>query len=443
MKIMTTYKVKLHTSQKAFADTVKVYRQAVNFFITVALEEWDTLHTIPIPLERQQAVERLSHKTKNHPFPQYPFDAKFYKFPSYLRRAAISEAIGKVSSYHSNLANWNASKHGAKPGIPKAGFVCPAMYKDNCFVRTGTYTARLKVWIHNTWDWVNIRFKKTDIDYILHHCQTRRECVPTLRRRGKNWYLDFAFEERVLLDDTPIDQQIALGVDLGINNACACSAMCSDGTILGRKILSLPREQDYLNHQLNKIKKAQQHGSDKNPRLWAKLKGINQHITEVTAQFIVDTAVLYGVTTIVFEHLDLQGKKKGSKRQRLHHWKAQAVQAIVADKAHRLGMHIRRVCAWNTSRLAFDGSGRVERDSANYSLCTFPNGKRYHCDLSASYNIVARYFVREIYKSLPETVRLDISAKVPECTKRTTCTFSTLLSFDAGLKQLYAPVSES
>lgn len=66
-------------------------------------------------------------------------------------------------------------------------------------------------------------------------------------------------------------------------------------------------------------------------------------------------------------------------------------------------------------------------------MCTFETGKRYHCDLSASYNIGARYFIREILKSLPVKARLGIEAKVPQCTKRTTCTLSTLLSLNAEL----------
>ena len=110
------------------------------------------------------------------------------------------------------------------------------------------------------------------------------------------------------------------------------------------------------------------------------------------------------------------------------------MQSMVENKAHRLGMRISRVCAWGTSKLAYDGSGYVERGiDGNYSICRFKNGKIYNCDLSASYNIGARYYIREIIKSLPETARLGIQAKVPECTKRTTCTFSTLLSLNAVL----------
>ena len=433
MKIMTTYKVKIKESHGALKATVNLYRQAVDFFIDVSIKEWDIIKNIENPLQKQRKIECLVHYTRTNPNPKYNFDQRFGKFPSYLRRAAISEAVGKVSSYKSNYVNWEKTKIGNEPGYPKAGYIYPAMYRDNCFVRTGTYEARLKVWIFNTWDWINIKLRKTDVDYILRNCANRKECVPTLIKRGKNWYFNFAFEEKVQFNNKPINNQVIIGVDLGINNACTCVAMLSDGTVIGREFLKLSREKDSLGHKLNKIKQAQQNGARKMPRLWAKAKGINLNMANKTANFIVDVAKLYCADIVVFEHLDLQGKKKGSKKQRLHHWKVQAVQQIVFLKAHREGIRISRVCAWNTSSLAFDGSGEVCRDKDNYSMCTFASGKRYNCDLSASYNIGARYFIREIIKSLPVRVRLDMEAKVPACSKRTTCTLATLISLNAEL----------
>ena len=74
-----------------------------------------------------------------------------------------------------------------------------------------------------------------------------------------------------------------------------------------------------------------------------------------------------------------------------------------------------------------------EKTSGNYSICEFQTGKIYNCDLNASYNIGARYFVREIIKSLPATDGQRITAKVPGCAKRSTCTLSTLISLQAEL----------
>ena len=105
-------------------------------------------------------------------------------------------------------------------------------------------------------------------------------------------------------------------------------------------------------------------------------------------------------------------------------------------------MRISHVCAWGTSKLAYDGSGIVSRGwhggFSTYELCQFKNGKVYNCDLSASYNIGARYFIRELTKSLDESSRLLIEAKVPQCSKRSTCTLSTLISLNAELMSLAA-----
>jgi hypothetical protein len=156
----------------------------------------------------------------------------------------------------------------------------------------------------------------------------------------------------------------------------------------------------------------------------------------------MDIAVLYNTDVIVFEHLDKNGKVRCSKKQKLKMWRSQEVQSIVTNKAHRLSMRISRVCAWGTSKFAYDGSGRVLRGKdggfGTYELCKFPNGKVYNCDLSASYNIGARYFIREILKSVDASSRLGIEAKVPQCTKRSTCTFSTLISLNAELMTLVA-----
>ena len=102
-------------------------------------------------------------------------------------------------------------------------------------------------------------------------------------------------------------------------------------------------------------------------------------------------------------------------------------------KAHRHGLRIARVNARNTSRLAFDGSGTVKRGwkisgETPYSTIQFTSGKFYNADLNAAYNIGARYLIRHHLKPIPETERLVLEAKVPQVTKRSTCTLSHLIS---------------
>ena len=101
-------------------------------------------------------------------------------------------------------------------------------------------------------------------------------------------------------------------------------------------------------------------------------------------------------------------------------------------------MRVSRICAWNTSRLAYDGSGAVTRDWENHSLCTFQTGKRYNCDLSASYNIGARYFIRELLKPLPATERSLLEAEVPPVKRRTSCVYADLRKLHSEMEFLKA-----
>ena len=440
MKLISTYSVKIKTYNNIFKQSVMLYRSAVDFYVSLILAEWDDFCGLT-QIKAVNLAETLSVSTKQHPVVKYDFTKAFYKFPCYLRRGAIAEAFGKVSSYASNFQAWEKADkriRGEKPSYPKAGYIYPALYRGNMFVRTGDYSAQIKVFRNNTWDWISVTLRKSDVDYIIHHCKNMKECVPTLQKRGKQWFLDFAFEQETILVDTPVRDQTVLAVDLGINSSCTCSVMRSDGTVLGRRFLHLPKEYDSLARKIGHIKRAQRHGSHKVVNLWNYAKGVNDDIAVKTAAFIMEQVILYDVDCIVFEHLDLGKKKRGSKKQKLALWKARYVQQMVTHKAHANGIHVSTVNAWGTSYLAYDGSGRVlrGRDSQkcnSYSECEFQNGKLYNCDLNATYNIGSRYFVRELLKSLPVRERQRIEAKVLGCAKRSTCTLATLISLNGEL----------
>ena len=90
--------------------------------------------------------------------------------------------------------------------------------------------------------------------------------------------------------------------------------------------------------------------------------------------------------------------------------------------------------AWNTSRLAYDGSGTVRRgkeikEGTAYNICQFTTGKKYNCDLNASYNIGARYFIRELFKETP-----GLMAEVPETGSGTRRVLADLWHIDAGIR---------
>jgi putative transposase len=438
MKIISSYAIEIKHINKLFRQTIKIYHDAISFCVKVLEEHWDVLSTLETGnKERFAYADALIHSTKsNHAI--YPeFDIKFYKMPSYLRFAVINTALGYLSSYHSNLDNWEYSISNSKaPSLQTHLNKLPTFYKGNMYLDDCEGDAvRLKLFVNNDWNWVEVQLKHTDVVSIQRHMKNAKMSVPTLEKKNKKYFLRFAFEEKVELNKTPLKQQRILAVDLGINTDAICSVMNLDGAILAREFVNFASDKDQLYHTLNKIKKAQQkYGFHNVSKLWRYAKFHNEELARKIAKEITSIAVKHQCDVIVFEHLDMKGKKHGSKKQKLQMWKKNTIQRIVEHKAHQNSIRISHICAWCTSKLAFDGSGKVLRGKdANldtYELCKFSNGKIYNCDLSASYNIGARYFIREIQKILPGMVWSDIVAKVPECQKRTQCTYATLLEIN-------------
>ena len=433
MKITSSYSVQLKPLDFNIKSTIQIYRKAVSFLIDIVNKEWNSLETITGELNRFKEVERLVHTTKGN-IAKYDFDSKFYKFPSYLRRAVINSAIGCVSSYKSNLANWSKSKSGKKPTLSLDRFVMPVFYYKNMYLTSDNYHAKIKVFINNDWVWRNISFVKTDIKYLEKHFADIKASAPILEKRFGTYYLRFAFEEQVSINTTKLENQLICSVDLGINSDAVCTIMDTLGTVYGRKFINYPYEKDQLYHLCNRIKKKQRkYGPQSIKRLWAYTTHLNDELSVKIATAIINYAISMNANTIVFEHLDIKTKCRGKNAQKLHLWRKNGIQILVAHKAHRSGIRISRVSATNTSALAYDGSGKVRRDSKNHALATFANGKRYNCDLSASYNIGARYFIRELIKPIGATQWSQILAKVPELERRTTCTYSTLLALNKAL----------
>ena len=449
MEITSSYQAEILTNVD-MKNTVQIYRKALAFFIDVCNKEWTNISPIDTQQKRQRYVERLIHPTKSSPNPKYPFDIKgseYYKFPSYLRRAAINNAIGAVSSYRSNYKNWadNEKKRNA-PTLQMDRHAMPVFYNTNMYKEDapkndkypkgmnpgGDNVRWLKLYQNNDWVWVPVKLRKTDIKYIDKcWCLYSDVSAPILEKRHSKYYLRFSFTKVINLTDTPVKKQIVCSVDLGINTDAVCSIMDADGTILARKFIDFPSDKDRMYRAMNRTRRKQsKHGPKSARGLWAYVKRLNEDRAKKISAAIVEFASQHSVDAIVMEHLDFKGcRKRGSKAQRLSMWNHGIIREKVEHKAHLLGIRIATICAWKTSALAFDGSGSVTREDNNHALATFTTGKRYNCDLSASYNIGARYFIRELLKSLPATEESRVKAKVPDVGRRTSCTLSTLRVF--------------
>src|SRR5574344_2177112 len=154
----------------------------------ICLSEWADIVTIKGNQAQMMYVESLCHKTNKNLVPKYDFDSKFYKMPSYIRRASISEAIGKVSSYKSNLGNWENNPIGKKPPLNTCGYVYPSLYRVGMYNQTGSYSAQIKIFRNNTWDWLTVDLRKSDMDYIYRRCSSRKICAPRFRNAVRNGF---------------------------------------------------------------------------------------------------------------------------------------------------------------------------------------------------------------------------------------------------------------
>ena len=432
MKTTSSYAVELKHISKIFYPTIKIYQRAVSFCVSTFENEWSSISSVTDSKQRKGYAERLIHSTKSNQAKYPEFDKQFFKLPSYLRRSAINTALGHLQSYHSNLENWLNSKQTTKKPVLQVNLnKLPTFYKDNTYDGSlmDADSVSLKLFVNNDWIWVPFTLKHTDIDYIRKQSAGSKLSVPTLEKKHKKWFLRFSFEENVKLTTS---KDIVLAVDLRLNTDATCCVMNKEGTVLKRKFINFKSDKDSLYHTLNKIKKVSRLQGPKNTaKLWRIAKFKNDELARHVSSAILELALVYQVDVIVFEHLDIKGKKRGANKQKLHMWKKNTIQQLVLHKAHRHGIRISRVCPYNTSKLAYDGSGYVLRgDKANlptYELCQFTNGKIYNCDLSASYNIAARYFIREIEKSTSVMKWSQAVANVKSLAKRTLNTYSSYL----------------
>ena len=416
MQVIGSYGVRIRDDYDALKRTAGLFSDAVSHLVHTALSNWNNLSDTDSSFARLRMMECIIHSSDGFVSPD-PFDHKFPKFPIYYRRAAIMQALGIVSAYQSALKNWTANgSKGEAPKLDSCKHRMPALYRGNTYKpvidkQTGEvlpYVAKIKVFRNNDWVWDTVRLSKTDVDYLDKRGRNGDISAPVLEKKHGCWKLRFAVTETVELSAKPVSEQKICAVDLGISTDAVCSVMDSKGTVLARKFIMRGREKDSLSNALHRVSVFQSlHGSHDSGRLWNIAKRRNRNLAHQIAREIVNFAIANECDAIVMEHLDTKGRKRGSKKQKLAMWKHADIQKTVESLAHHYGIRISRVNAWGTSRLAYDGTGRVKRgrevsEDTPYDVCVFKSGKIYNCDLSASYNIGARYFIRGLLMESPD-----------------------------------------
>ena len=410
--------------------TIDEYRTFCRSLAPIVLNNWPKLQKAG---SFAAAVERLMHPTKKNPNPRHTyFSSRFYKFPSYLRRAAIEFVSGQVSSYLTRYGQWvdGERKHRhARPPVfePECGCY-PCLYQGQMFKILDDGHVELKLWNGKEWLWHTLQVKSKRSRHL--HGEVRSPSLVLRSGRRKQVYLSVPVK---LKPDARTSQGVVCAVDIGINTLATASIVRSDGTVLARKFFHPASDIDRRNKQVGLIRKA----ARKTAKLgkgfclnrYRKARNINRQIAHSTSKQIVVFASDYNADSIVFENLKRwkprAGKKRSPLKQKFHQWLHRQLATYTEEKFIEAGGKVRYIYAHGTSSYAFDGSGKLSRDKQSYESATFSSGKRYHCDLSASYNIAARYFAIK-FKLIHRKDGQVLSGKSSDNTPRIPVTLSTL-----------------
>ena len=250
MQVVSSYGVHIRDSYKALKRTADLFSYAVACLVQTALANWNSLSDTDSSFARLRMMECMVHSANGFSSSD-SFDQKFPKFPSYYRRAAIMQALGIVSAYHSAMKSWKASGcKGEAPKLDSCRHRMPALYRGNTYKpvidkETGEvlpYLAQIKVFRNNDWVWDTVRLSKTDADYLEKRSRNAEISAPVLEKKHGCWKLRFAVTETVKLSKKPISEQKICAVDLGVNTDAVCSVMDSRGTVLARKFIMRGRE---------------------------------------------------------------------------------------------------------------------------------------------------------------------------------------------------------
>ena len=359
MEITSSYGVEIRKVNVPVSLTYRIYREAVRVLALFYDTVWEELSAITDRKERFNHAEHLVHGTKKNRA-VYDFDSLFPKMPSYLRRSAITHALGAVSSYRTRFAQWEeGGKEGKPPVLGERTHAMPVFYRKNMYEKGEGDMASLKLYNGKDWVWVKARLLHTDMEYLRKNWSGVKASAPTLEKKHRKYYLRFSYTEERELPEKEAGGQRICAVDLGLNSDAACSIMEADGTVCARKFINFADDKDRLWKVLDRIRKmCRDHGPKSTGGLWKYAVRCNEELSKKTAAAIVRFAEENHADVIVFEYLDMKGKIRGKRKMRLHMWKKRGVQKISTHMAHRKGM--RRRAPWHmTDREKWRGIKRT------------------------------------------------------------------------------------
>jgi len=411
MKMIRSDRLKINTSaeqRKVLGDTLSVYRKYVRDLMVMVNARWRHFqHTQGN--EVVKVVESMIHPTSARPCVKYThFHKNYYKFPSYLRRVAIMDAVGQVRSFHTRYNDWlDAGMKKMPPKLTVSTHTFPSLYKGQCVkFSEDNKTAFIKVWYNSDWMWQAFRLSGKS-----RFLGKGKAMSPLLTLKGKQWALSTPVKLDIPLKSKTDFSGYVLAVDIGIKTSAVCAVVDKFGTVVHRAFFDRT-DKDRTHHIMQRIRKkarkATRHGNKLDTVFCSKyhriLRNLNDNQAHQISRQIVNLAHEYQCDAIVIENLKYwrpkAGRKRSTMKMRFHTWFKSSLVERIESKSIEIGIRTLSIYARGTSSYAYDGTGKVSRDKDNYTNAKFSTGKRYNADLNASYNIATRGILKLYYPSL-------------------------------------------
>jgi putative transposase len=314
-----------------FLAHAEKFRETVVFYSNKHLE----MRERPISAhELLTWAEAATCETADHPHPWtgWNFTERFPQMPFVYRRSIIKDAIGKVRSYLSNLANWEKTgKRSGKPGPPGASNH-PTLYQGTLTLDLETFDAKngfihLKVYTGQRWERHNYPAQTSRyFEQRLKEGSWEQES-PKLVLRKQSAELHFpqtkTIEAKKVVESKADPDLVTVGVDLNVRNLAVITVRQHGGLIETVFVRDHGLDRARYLH-LKKISKKQYlsgkpvKGEHSNQQLWTHVRRMNEDAAHKVARIIAEVCVKYPGCLLLFERLRKIKRGGGSKSRHMN-----------------------------------------------------------------------------------------------------------------------------
>jgi putative transposase len=362
-------------------------------------------------------AESCTVATAAHPHPRtgWNFIERFPAMPFAYRRSVIKDAIGKVRSYLSNHANWQASgKKKGKPGLPSPSDH-PTLYQgcisldletldlQGAFVRINVYTGE-------GWRWM--AYPVDSSRYLVERFRETgwQRQSPTLVLRAHAAELHIPQVKKIaaskVMERKHDPDLVTVGVDLNVKNLAVITIRQHSRIIQTVFVTDHGLDAHRYLHLKRIAKKQWQSGrpvkgEHSNQQLWRHVDRLNADAAHKVARQIAQVCATYPGCILLFERLRKIKPGKGSTSRRMNRRRSNQLRGKInqhaREKAYAQGIVTVEVNPHGTSQYCSRCGAKGERFSyRNGQRIAEKWGKLFYCpvchyeahaDFNASANV--------------------------------------------------------